>query len=197
VATRERYHGGTGAARPPTFPRFGAYRMPMPVTALRRTAGILGRMYAVAAFAVLFLAVALDRSFSAHFEGAYTYTTPVRGADLASIVGRSSFADLLSDGWLTPFIALAAVTLVLVVARVPVPAFVRIAIALPQLLLVIVAPWGAFALAGDLASFLSGTLDGEWLHEGWPIMEAAAVWVPVPVAIAGGAIRELWQSSRR
>jgi hypothetical protein len=153
-----------------------------------------GRVYVVASFGLLALGFALDRSFDAHFAESFTYTTPVRDREMIAVISRFSLADLSIGGWLPILIALAAVTMVVVFAPGCVPAKVRVALTIPQLLLLPVAWVGALSLPADLVSFFSGRLDGEWFHEGWPILESVGWWEPVAIVVFVMAIRDLLRS---
>lgn len=156
---------------------------------------LLTRGYALVAFLCLLLAYALDASFLARFTHTYAYSAPVRLRDIATVLLAFSLQDV-SLGWLLVFVGFAGATIaVLVVGRSWSPR-VRLGIATPQLILAPVMLMGVLALTADLPQLLYGNLDGEWFHEGWPVVEAFGVWLPVPVGIATSAAHE-WFLARR
>ena len=65
--------------------------------------------------------------------------------------------------------------------------------ALPQLPILFLAPFGLLALAFDLTF----QQDGEWLHEGWPVIEAAVFWAPVPLMSSFASLAAAIASSGR
>lgn len=161
---------------------------------VRRRAVLQG--WSSLAFGVLALAVALDRAFIAHLEFAYPYSAPVRWPDLVLILSSFRFVDLSSNIFLVILVALASATAASLSLRISSPPILRIAIALPQLLLAPGAVWGALSVIGDVTSLLHGRLDGEWLGEGWPLMEAIALWFPMPCVLFARAMRELLTAAR-
>jgi hypothetical protein len=149
---------------------------------------VVGRAYVVVAATILVTAVALDNSFFAHFETAYSYTTPVFPKDLARVLAAFALSDVRFGGWLLPMTLLAVTTAVVLHAGVA-TARVKLLLAAPQLLVLLFAPVGFAALPHDFVSLARGHLDGEWFHEGWPVIEAFAIWsiVPVVVFLSGAA----------
>lgn len=143
---------------------------------------ILLRIYGTLAAIVFALAVALDASFFAHFERAYSYTTPLPRRDLANILLAFRPLDLLVNPLTTILFLLAMATLVTIHLRRPNRRW-QVGLAIPQLLLLFSFAQGISGLLYDV----SRAKDGEWLHEGWPLMEAAAIWVPIPFCLVASA----------
>lgn len=117
--------------------------------------------YSVVAAALFVAAIMLSTSFFAHFQSVYSYTTPITPDDLWRILLRFRLADILISSY-------DAVLLLSVLANLGFvihdhsPWWARVAAALPQLPLLILAPLGLLALTSDLPF----PRDGEWLHEG-------------------------------
>ncbi len=92
---------------------------------------------------------------------------------------------------MTIVVVLAAATLVVACTSLQITPLARLCLAAPQLLLLPLACLGLLALIDDIASYSSAQLDGEWFHEGWPIIESVGVWLTVPIGVFVAAGREL------
>ena len=124
------------------------------------------------------MALAVDAAFFARFERAIGYTTPLPPELFWDVLATFRLGDLVRS-WPLAYVLLAFMTLLLLLARnvrrMPV---VFLLVAAPQLIVLPIVSAG-----GSSWWLTGGTLDGEWLHEGWPLTEAAATWVIVPFAI--------------
>jgi hypothetical protein len=139
-------------------------------------ARVLFITYSVVAAAILITAMILSASFFAHFQTVYSYSTPITTDDLLSMLLRFRPADMFTSGY-DAVLLLSVLATLGVVIHSRSPSWVRVAALLPQLPLLVLAPLGLLALASDLAF----PRDGEWLHEGWPVIEAAGIWASVPL----------------
>ena len=129
----------------------------------------------------LLIALAADASFFAHFEGDFSYTTPLKANDFWYIVSRFRFSDLRFDP-LSAYVATALVTAIVVFAA-PRRKDLLLVLALPQLIVIPIVPVGLACFVSDVRLFFGATLDGEFFHEGWPIMESVSLWTIVPATI--------------
>lgn len=132
--------------------------------------------YSVVAAAIFVTAIMLSTAFFAHFQSVYSYSTPITPNDLLRILLRFRPADIFISPYDAVLLLSVLASLGLVLHDLS-PWWARVAAALPQLPLLILAPLGLLALASDLPF----PRDGEWLHEGWPVIEAAGIWMPVPL----------------
>lgn len=140
--------------------------------------------YRVVAFATLVIGIAIDLSFFARFETRYSYTTPVTCSDILLIIQAFRVKDLLASGPVLIVITLSAVvTLVLTYVR-DAPVWMRLLVTAPQLPFLVLMPVGLSGLLNDLPC----PPDGEWFHEGWPFIEAMAVWLPIPMFVVVQAV---------
>lgn len=132
--------------------------------------------YSVMAAGMVVTATMLSSSFFAHCQSSYSYSTPITPGDVLRILGRFRPADLFLSPYDAVFLLSVLATLGFVIHGRS-PRWLRVTGALPQVPLLVLAPLGLIALAYDLPF----PRDGEWLHEGWPVIEAAGIWAPVPL----------------
>lgn len=130
----------------------------------------------------MLIALVAISSFFAHFEGAISYTTPLNANDFWYIVSRFRFTDLRFDAAFA-YVSTALTTAIIIFAA-PHRANLLLLLAVAQLIVIPIVHIGLLGwFTHGLLLFLGGTLDGEWFHEGWPIMESVSLWAIVPATI--------------
>ena len=148
---------------------------------LRRVARVISLAWITATCSNLLLAFVAASSFAARFQNAFSYTTPLNANDFWYIVSRFRFSDLAFDP-LSVYIAIALATAIVIFAA-PHRTNLLLVLALPQCIFIPIVPGELAALLSDYRLFFGATLDGEFFHEGWPIMESIALWTIVPATI--------------
>jgi hypothetical protein len=146
-------------------------------------------LYVVVSYAAVVAAFALQASYYAHGQS-IGYQTPVGGAEVSGLFRSFRISDLGAS-----VVPLLWITATLVFALLPYrrgQLICRVYLCVPQLILVPLLLLGPLAIWESHFRHFRG-LDGEWLGEDWPLMEALGLWAPIPIWMLWKCVVEVWK----
>lgn len=153
---------------------------------MRKISRAIALIYSVCALLALCAAYVLDAAFFRHWESSTRWYQPLQTSDVLRILSSFTIGDAVHGNWLLLIVIALAVATTIAIFRRSASPWIRLSLALPQVLLIAFMPVLAVAAPSgviDLFRLWKGHLDTEWLHEALFVWEALSAWLVVPVFV--------------